>query len=455
MSRKHVKQYLMLLLAIGVIAVALSGGGTFASFNAETANPGNTFATGTLYLHDSVNGSATECTSESASNNSNVPASVGGANPGNACDILFTVPTSQFATNGLVNTAPAFSTDGTDSTTTGITATTYTNGSPLTLTIGGGGLTHSIPNGAIVQLSDGVNTDTMTATADFAAAATTITLAGTLAHAYDGTVNAINVQTLYITSISVEGWDGNTSPNVGLMFGVASGSEVQITDGTNSDICSASGSASAAATSISLNGCTLLHTYSTGDYVQTPGPFIAHLTLRNAGTIDGSDLKFQLNGTSTTACQVTAGPSGATTLCNDLGFSVTETDSSFAGTIDYTTGDVSGAEGCAYGTLGTNGCNADTTNFNLGGLAYRSGLGNGFDNLGLSSGGGTNNSRDLTGVDSTVNHPTGSGYSGAPVNSGLSGGARYFLVEIWPGDLVNNDMGASTTFDLVWHMDQA
>ena len=454
MSRKHVKQYLMLLLAVGVIAVSLSGGGTFASFNAETANPGNTFATGTLYLHDSVNGSATECTSESATNNSNVPATVGGANPGDACDILFTVPSSQFATNGLVNTAPAFSTDGTDSTTTGITATTYTSGSPLTLTIGGGGLTHSIPSGATVKLNDGVNTDTMTATADFAAAATTITLSGTLTHAYDGTVNAINVQTLYITSIAVKGWDGNSSPNVGLMFAVASGAEVQITDGTNSDICSSTG-ASAAATSIPLNGCTLLHTYVTGNFVRTPGPFIAHLTLRNAGTIDGSDLKFQLNGTSSTACSVTAGPSGATTLCNDLGFSVTETNSSFTGSISATTGNISGAEGCAYGTTGTGGCNTNTASFNLGGLAYRSGGGSGFDNLTLSSAGGTNNSRDLTGVDSTLNHSTGSGYSGAPVNGGLSGGARYFLVEIWPGDLVNNDMGASTTFDLVWHMDQA
>lgn len=439
MSRKHVKQYLMLLLAVGVIAVSLSGGGTFASFNAETANPGNTFATGTLYLHDSVNGQ-TECTSESAPNNSKVPATVGGAQPGtgHACDILFTVPSSQFATNGLVNTAPAFSTDGTS-------AAGSLSGSPSSVTVDSPGFTNSIPSGATIQITDGTNSDTLTTTGAAAAGATSVNVTGTLAHSYTG----YSVQTLYITSISVKGWDGSTSPNIGLMFGIANGGEVEITDGTNSDICSTSGSVSAGATSVGLNGCTLLHTYVSGNYVESAGPFIAHLTLRNAGTIDGKDLYMALNGTSGTKCVVTAGPSGATSLCNNLDFSVTETNSSFTGTIDYATGDVSGAEGCAYGTLGTNGCNPDHTNFPLSGVGDYATPAN-WDQLTLSSGGGTNNTRDLTGVDSTVNHSTGSGYAG-----NLSGGARYFLVEIWPGDLVNNDMGASTTFDLVWHMDQA
>jgi predicted ribosomally synthesized peptide with SipW-like signal peptide len=87
MSRKHVKQYLMLLLAVGVIAVSLSGGGTFATFNAEVANPNNTFVTGTLYLHQTKSGT---CTSESAQSNSNLNNnSAGGVHLGDACDILF------------------------------------------------------------------------------------------------------------------------------------------------------------------------------------------------------------------------------------------------------------------------------------------------------------------------------------------------------------------------------
>lgn len=71
MSRKRLKQYLMLLLAIGVIAIAASGGGTFASFSAQTANSGNTFATGTLVLQNTA--SATTCLSTGGGNtNSNV-----------------------------------------------------------------------------------------------------------------------------------------------------------------------------------------------------------------------------------------------------------------------------------------------------------------------------------------------------------------------------------------------
>lgn len=367
MSRKRVKQYLMLLMAIGVIAVAMTGGGTFASFTAEVANPGNTFNAGTLYLHDSVNG-GTECTSESAANNSNVPGSVGGANPGNACNVLFNVPSSQLAPNGQLN--------------------------------------GSLSAGAIA-------------------------------------------------SIPVMGWDGLTSPgNIGLMFPITSGAEVKISQGANTDICQTSAAAAAGATTISVAGCTLANSYTSGAIVSAPGPFIAHLELRNAGTIDGSDLKFQLNGTSATACAVTAGPSGATTLCNDLGFDVVETNNHYAATISQTTGAITGAVGCAYGPSNGSGCTPNAATNNLGNLAYRSGVGSGFDALTLGSGSGTNNSRELTGVDGTTNHATGSGYTQSGAGA-QSGGARYFLVEIWPGSLTNNDMGASTTFDLVWHMDQA
>jgi predicted ribosomally synthesized peptide with SipW-like signal peptide len=72
--------------------VALGGGsGTFASFNAEVANEGNYFQTGTLFLHDSANGGNT-CTSESAPNNANV-------GTGDNCDYIFHVnPTDTGAT---------------------------------------------------------------------------------------------------------------------------------------------------------------------------------------------------------------------------------------------------------------------------------------------------------------------------------------------------------------------
>lgn len=83
MGKKRTKQYLMLLMAIGVVAVAASGSGTFASFSAQVTNPGNTFASGTLYLHNSDG--TTSCTSESNSLNVNPGTGTGG----NACAVLF------------------------------------------------------------------------------------------------------------------------------------------------------------------------------------------------------------------------------------------------------------------------------------------------------------------------------------------------------------------------------
>ncbi len=80
---KKTKRYLMLLVAVGLIAVAAGGSGTFATFSAETANNGNFFATGTLFLHATSGG--TTCTSEAATNNVNI------SNVGGGCNAIFQV----------------------------------------------------------------------------------------------------------------------------------------------------------------------------------------------------------------------------------------------------------------------------------------------------------------------------------------------------------------------------
>jgi predicted ribosomally synthesized peptide with SipW-like signal peptide len=68
------RRWLFLLLAAGLIALG-AGGGTFATFNAQTANQGNSFATGTLYLSDTVSGTA--CFSFTGSNNQNTTSPTG------------------------------------------------------------------------------------------------------------------------------------------------------------------------------------------------------------------------------------------------------------------------------------------------------------------------------------------------------------------------------------------
>jgi hypothetical protein len=77
---KKTKRYLMLLVAVGLIAVATGSSGTFAGFNAEVANNNNFFKTGTLFLHDTANGIT--CTSESVANNQNL-------GTGDTCNYIF------------------------------------------------------------------------------------------------------------------------------------------------------------------------------------------------------------------------------------------------------------------------------------------------------------------------------------------------------------------------------
>jgi len=83
------KTYLKWLIVAGVLAVIGGGAGTFATFNAEVTNQGNTFANGTLFLAATPNGGTT-CHSESDTI----------ANSG-TCTFLFNTT----LTNGVTSTA--------------------------------------------------------------------------------------------------------------------------------------------------------------------------------------------------------------------------------------------------------------------------------------------------------------------------------------------------------------
>ncbi|HTR32424.1 MAG TPA: hypothetical protein VMH47_00975 [Gaiellaceae bacterium] len=115
---KNVKRYLMLLMALGLIAIAANGSGTFASFDAEVTNPGNTFETGYLYLHQTQDGSQA-CNSETdTTNNQNAGCTfvfndtnvalgaqtqqveIKNAGSITASDITFSVPSCSVGTGG-------------------------------------------------------------------------------------------------------------------------------------------------------------------------------------------------------------------------------------------------------------------------------------------------------------------------------------------------------------------
>jgi predicted ribosomally synthesized peptide with SipW-like signal peptide len=82
MSKTKTKRYLVLLAAVGLVAAALGGTGTFASFNAEVSNAGNTFQTGSLVLSNTVDTNSA-CFSSGAGNVNNV----------NDCGAIFALPT--------------------------------------------------------------------------------------------------------------------------------------------------------------------------------------------------------------------------------------------------------------------------------------------------------------------------------------------------------------------------
>jgi predicted ribosomally synthesized peptide with SipW-like signal peptide len=69
------KTYLKWLIAVGVLAVIGGGAGTFATFNATTTNAGNTFATGSLVLSNTVG--ASTCLSTGGGNTDTNTNSVG------------------------------------------------------------------------------------------------------------------------------------------------------------------------------------------------------------------------------------------------------------------------------------------------------------------------------------------------------------------------------------------
>lgn len=190
---KKTKRYLMLLAAVGLIAVAAGGSGTFASFSAETANTGNYFATGTLFLHTTKQGGNT-CKSEVAGGNSNILST-------NGCDVLFNV--SQLAANqtatvnlqlanaGSINASAikfalgAACANGKPT----IATTTATVSAGAVTSIALSGLNQALVAGTTIEVSDGTNTDTFTVAASVAAGASSVTVTGTAGSTYASGAN--------------------------------------------------------------------------------------------------------------------------------------------------------------------------------------------------------------------------------------------------------------------------
>ena len=90
----NLKQKVLMTMGTVAVAALIAGGGSFASFNAQTTNPGNTFATGTLVMSNKVN-TATACLSTASGD----PITTNAAN----CDTLFSLTVKKPGDSGTAD----------------------------------------------------------------------------------------------------------------------------------------------------------------------------------------------------------------------------------------------------------------------------------------------------------------------------------------------------------------
>lgn len=397
---KKTKRYLMLLVAVGLMAVAAGGSGTFASFNAETANNGNYFATGTLILNN--NGGTNTCTSASA-----VPSNF---NAGTDCDTLFHV-------NQFTSANTTVSSGTVSSASTSITVGAINNG--------------VIYKGDTLKITNGTTTDTVTATATTSSSPIAVNAAGiTGGHTYTSGSVITDLNPTYLANL--------TLTNAGSID--ASGISFKRSGSACTAAYSEGHTTLNMATSLNgPSGSTLTFNSISAGAFQTGDPVVVHegahyqtfiATAPSTSTtvaVTGQNWNYAYTGAA-----VVSGPefNGAGTpqdLCASLKLSIVETGSGFAP-------DLTSAAGCATGNTGAGIVAPSACDFSTG-TALGS-LSTNLTPLTLASGGGAGN--------------------GATTRL-AAGGSRYLLLAIhYTGaDFDNTFQNTKTTaFNLTWHIDQ-
>jgi hypothetical protein len=398
MSRKRTKQYLMLLMVIGLVSVSAGGSGTFASFSAETTNAGNYFATGSLILNDK--GGTNTCTSAGdLTNNANT------ANT-NGCDTFF-------ALNKL--TTPSAT-----------TTTSAVTGGSTSIAFTGGLVGAAIDAGDTLTITDGTNTDTVTASTGADVGATSVGITAGPGHTYAIGSTVTDAAATYYAKL--------TLTNAGTIN--ASGIKFKIPSCTNSaqeGTATLNGGLSLNATITSLTVNAVSGTFATGDpVVVTDGGTHSQTFIASAPVADGDTTISIQSAKVNFAYADTAAVSGPTftspgNVCTALKFSIVETDSAF----DHDGSN--NASGCAYGTVDPN---------------------NSTDGLGCTYGSGhlLTDPSALTSL--SLATAGGSGNSGKLLSAS---GSRYFLIAVkFPGtSLTNAYQNRKSAFDVTWHIDQA
>jgi len=397
MSKTNLKRYLMLLGTIGLVAIAAGGSsGTFASFNAEVTNSGNSFATGTLVLNDS--GGTNTCTSAGAVSNNN--------NSNNGCDTFFSLP--KLALPGATLTS------------------TVTGGLTTTLAFSGGLQNAAIDAGDSITITGGGNTETVVAATGADVGATSVTIVNPPTHTYaSGTIT--DTSGTYYADLTLTDAGSLNASDIEFKMSTCQDAAQEGTTTLNGAL-----SLNSVITSLTVNAVS--GTFASGDpIVVTDGgthtqTFIANGAVANgATTINIQSAK--VNFAYANAAAVSGPSFGSGSVCGALKLSLVETDSSFHNTA------ANNAQGCAYGVTDPNN-STDGLGCTLANGTALSGFSGSFTPLNLFSGGGTGN--------------TGTQLSAS--------GSRYFLVAVkLPSGtgLDNTFQNRKAGFDLTWHIDQA
>lgn len=247
------KKVLMLAILVGLIAY-VAGGSTFATFTAETANPGSSIASGTLTLSDQVN-SGTVCNSYGATSNDNAnaacsailtltnmaPGVTGGqakltiANTGSIDASLFSVY-APYVNATLNQTIASGATIGTGQSVTSFTVTP---------------LEGPVSSGDTIVLNDGAVTQQFCAGANAVAGATSITISGGYPAGQTGTCPASTTTagTNYAVGTRLNDTSSDTTPSTTDCYdaktttagvsGATKGTDLNFNSPTGNPLCSA------------------------------------------------------------------------------------------------------------------------------------------------------------------------------------------------------------------------
>ncbi|MCW2975672.1 MAG: hypothetical protein JWM06_953 [Actinomycetia bacterium] len=362
------KKLLMGLMLFGA-ATYFGGGGTFASFSAETSNSGSSIASGTLTMSDTVN-TNTACLSANAT-------SINNANPAcNAALTLANVAPGVFAgtaqitiqNTGSIDASKLFFWASSVNATLNAGLSSGTAATTLTVTP----LEGTVTNGDSIVVSYGTHTQTFVASAGASGAATSISVTSQVANfsypvgssvtdtSSNSSVNNTNCfdakTTVAGAAGATKGTDLNFNPAAGNPFCAATLIFVQETTGGNNYCWLGKGSSPEAA-----NGaCTAPISVSIRTALSTGGAITALPVTALNGNVASGDSIVVTSGSNTQTFTTTAAAGfGATSLAitsatPNFAYPITSTvvDSTTQGTLNSDTADTITNFDTAHGSIG-------------------------------------------------------------------------------------------------------